>query len=404
MPQSLLPYGRQEIDEDDIQAVVEVLRGPYLTTGPAVDAFEQALAETVEAPHAVACANGTAALHMAAMALDIGPGDVVIVPAMTFLATANAVAFAGGTVVFSDVDPDSGLMRPQDLETALERARTLGTPRAVFPVHLNGQCAPMAELAPIARRHGLAIVEDCCHAIGGDIPGPDGESAPVGSCAWSDMATFSFHPVKTVTMGEGGAVTTRDPKLAKRLQRLRTHGMVRDPAGFEGSDVPHDADGRVAPWYYEMQELGHNFRASDLQCALGLSQLKKLHRFVSRRRELVERYDAALADLAPLLRPIARRPDGTPGWHLYPVLIDFETLGVDRADLVRALQADGILTQVHYIPVVRQPYWQRTPNAQWSFPGADAYYARVLSLPLFPAMTDADVDRVATALRQQLSR
>lgn len=397
----MLPYGRQTIEDDDVAAVVAVLRGSYLTSGPAVEAFEAKLAQVTAARDAVACANGTAALHLAAMALDLGPGDIAIVPAQTFVATANAVAMTGARVVFADVDPDSGLMRPQDLSDALARAEALGRPRAVFVVHLNGQAAPIAELGPIARAAGLALVEDCCHAIGGWMADADGRPTPVGSCALSDLATFSFHPVKTVTMGEGGAVTTNSAALARRLRDLRGHGIVRDPARFQDADAAFDAAGRPNPWYYEMQALGYNYRACDLQCALGLSQLGKLARFVARRAELVAAYDAALGPGDRLVRPIARVEMRAPGWHLYPVLIDFQAAGRDRASVMRALAAAGVGTQLHYIPVPDQPYW-RDAATRSAYPGARAYAARALSLPLFPAMVEGDVAGVVTALRQVL--
>ena len=397
----MLPYGRQTIEDDDIAAVVAVLRGSYLTSGPAVEAFEAKLAEVTATSYAVACANGTAALHLAAMTLDLGPGDVAIVPAQTFVATANAVAMTGARVVFADVDPDNGLMRPQDLRDALARAQALGRPRAVFVVHLNGQAAPMAEIAPIARAAGLALVEDCCHAIGGQMADADGRPTPVGSCALSDLATFSFHPVKTVTMGEGGAVTTNSAALAERLRDLRGHGIVRDPARFRDADAAFDPSGHANPWYYEMQALGHNYRACDLQCALGLSQLGKLERFVARRADLVAAYDAALGADGPLVRPIARVAMPAPGWHLYPVLIDFQAAGRDRASVMRALAAAGVGTQVHYIPVPDQPYW-REAAADAVCAGARVYAARALSLPLFPAMVEGDVAGVVAALKQVL--
>ena len=398
----MIPYGRQTIEQDDLDAVAEALQSSYLTTGPAVDAFETALAQATGAADAVACANGTAALHLAAMALDLAPGDVVIVPAQTFLATANAVRFTGAQVTFSDVDADTGLMGPDHLRAALDHARRVGRPRALFAVHLNGQPAPMHALAPIAREAGLAIVEDSCHAIGGRLPATsDGREPPVGSCAWGDMATFSFHPVKTITMAEGGAVTVRDAETARRLRRLRGHGMEREPEAFQRAQAAFDRNGQPNPWYYEMVELGHNFRASDVQCALGRAQLAKLDRFVARRADWVARYDAALENQAPRVRPIGRVSAGTPAWHLYPVLIDFDAAGVSRGDLMRRLRAQGIGTQVHYIPVPDQPYWRAQIGAS-DVPGARAYYARVLSLPLFPAMADEDVDRVAAALCRSL--
>jgi dTDP-4-amino-4,6-dideoxygalactose transaminase len=272
----------------------------------------------------------------------------------------------------------------------------------VFVVHQNGQAAPMAEIAPIARAAGLALVEDCCHAIGGRMADADNLPTPVGSCALSDLSTFSFHPVKTVTMGEGGAVTTNSAALAERLRDRRGHGIVRDPARFQDADAAVDAAGLPNPWYYEMQALGHNYRACDLQCALGLSQLGKLARFVARRAELVAAYDAALAEGDRLVRPIARVGMPAPGWHLYPVLIDFQALGRDRASVMRALAGAGVGTQLHYIPVPDQPYWRAAAPAA-DIPGARAYAARALSLPLFPAMTESDVARVVAALDDVLA-
>ncbi len=389
---TFLPYGRHVVEDDDVAAVAEVLRGDWLTTGPAVATFERAFAARVGARHAVACANGTAALHLAALSLNLGPGDRVAVPTLTFLATANAARFVGADVAFCDVDPDTALM------TAAHLASTLDGPhgsaiRAVFPVHFAGQCVDMPALAAVARARGLAIVEDGCHALGASQGG-----SAVGACAFSDMTVFSLHPVKTVTAGEGGVVTTNDGGLAERLRRLRGHGIVRD--GFEVLDQAYGADGTANPWYYEMAELGFNYRLSDINCALATTQLARLDRFVARRAELVARYDAALAGLAPLVRPLARSA-GRPSWHLYVALVDFATAGISRARVMQALKAQGIGSQVHYLPVHRQPYYRRRYGLL-GLPGADSYYARCLSLPLFPAMADADVDRVVEALKEGL--
>jgi UDP-4-amino-4,6-dideoxy-N-acetyl-beta-L-altrosamine transaminase len=401
----MIPYGRQTIEDDDVAAVAEAMRSGFLTTGPAVEAFERAFREHTGAADAVACANGTAALHLTTMALGLRPGDVAIVPAMTFLSTANAVGFQGARVVFADVDPETGLMRPEDLDEALDRGRHLGEVKAVLAVHLNGQCADMPRIAERARAAGAAVVEDSCHAIGGHTTGPDGGPTPVGSCAFADMASFSFHPVKTITMGEGGAVTFADPDLAAAVRRLRTHGMERKPERFQRRDAAFGADGQPHPWFYEMQQLGHNFRASDVQCALGLSQLRKLDRFVAARRSLSARYDGQLAPLSPTVRPIARRTGEAerPAWHLYAVLIDYAAAGTTRARLMHALREEGIGTQVHYIPVPEQPYWAARTDRR-TFPGAQAYYRQVLSLPLFPAMAEADVDRVVDALARHLGQ
>lgn len=392
-----LPYGRQVIDDEDVAAVVDVLKGDWLTGGPAVARFEEALCAATGAPFAVACANGTAALHMAALALDLGPGDVVIVPAITFLATANAVRYVGAEVRFADVDPETGLLTAESLAAALVQANRAGERvRAVFPVHLNGQVANPKGIWQLAQEAGLEVVEDACHAIGTTFDTAGG-AARVGNGRYARMAAFSFHPVKTIAMGEGGAVTTADKELVARLRRIRNHGMTRDPALFTQAAEALDTEGHPNPWYYEMAEPGYNFRASDLQCALGASQFKKLGRFVAARRSLVEGYDRRLADLAPHLRPVRRTRGCEPGWHLYVVLIDFEAIGRTRAQLIRELAQAGIGTQVHYLPVNRQPYY-RTRYGEIVLPGADTYYARCLSLPLFPSMSEADVDRVADAL------
>ena len=394
-----LPYGRQCIEEDDIAAVAAAMRGEYLTTGPAVAAFEGALAARVGAAEAVVCANGTAALHLAMLGLDLTPGEVCIVPAITFVATANAVRYCGGEVLFADVDADTGLLTETALAEALRRAGDRAV-RAVLPVHLAGQTCEMPALAALARRHGLAIVEDAAHAIGSHYTHGN-ESMPVGACRHADMATFSFHPVKTVTMGEGGAITTNDIARAQRLRRLCSHGLERQAERFVDAALSLDNDGAAHPWAYELAEPGFNYRATDLQCALGLSQLAKLERFATIRRDLVARYDRALVALAPHVRPLARQPGGDPVWHLYVVLIDFAALGLQRGRLMAELRRQGVGSQVHYIPVNRQPYYRQRYGEQ-TLPGAERYYRRCLSLPLHAGMTPADVDRVVAALRLAL--
>lgn len=393
-----LPYARHDVRDEDFAAVNAVLRSDYLTTGPAVEAFEQALAERLGAPFAVACANGTAALHLAAMALDLGPGDVAIAPSLTFVATANAARYTGAEVVFADVDADSGLLTAETLSDAIDRAGDRA--RAVFPVHLNGQSADMATIGPVAQRHGLAVIEDACHAIGGTQHLAGGSEAPVGACRASTMATFSFHPAKTVAAGEGGAVTCRDDALAARLRRLRSHGLERNAAGFRHPERGLDRSGRPNPWYYELQDLGFNYRMPDILCALGASQLRRLTEMVDARANLVAAYDRLLEPLSPVVRPIPRPPTGRPAWHLYPVLIDFEATGLSRATLMRRLADRGIGTQVHYIPVHTQPYYQGRGNVD--LPGVTSYSSRILSLPLFSGMTLGDAQRVAEALSETL--
>jgi len=400
----LLPYGRQSIEEDDIAEVNAVLRSPWLTTGPMVERFEQAFAAEVGAEHAVACSSGTAALHLACLALGLGPGDGVVVPTLTFAATANCARFVGAEVVFADVDAETGLMGPDHLADAISRAWRAGIKvEAVCPVHLNGQTANSEELATIASRQGLRVFEDGCHAVGAAYRTSTGEWCRVGSCRHGDLSVFSLHPVKTVTMGEGGVVTTNDPALDQRLRRFRSHGIVREAEEFENIALSQDADGRPHPWYYELPDVGFNYRASDIHCALGLSQLDKLGRFVAARRELAGCYDRMLRTLAPAVRPIRRVPGCRPAWHLYVVLIDFETAGVGRADLMRCLQGQGVGTQVHYVPLHLQPYYHRR-YGDLDLPGARSYYARCLSLPLFPGMTETDVERVVEALSASLAR
>jgi UDP-4-amino-4,6-dideoxy-N-acetyl-beta-L-altrosamine transaminase len=382
----MLPYGRQTIDDDDIAAVAEALRSDFLTTGPTVDAFEQAFAETVGAKHAVACANGTAALHLAMLALQVQPGEAVIAPSITFLATANCARYVRGEVVFADVDPDTGLMTPDTLAQAMGRLEGRNL-RAVLPVHLRGDAAELPALAALAETAGAVLVEDAPHALGttakfGNV------AETIGDVRHSAMATFSFHPVKTIATGEGGMVTTNDPRLAERLRILRSHGMIR----------PESAE----PWWYEMPEPGFNYRLPDILCALGLSQLKKLPRFVERRRHLARLYAEALAPLAPIVQPAKSPAWSDPVLHLMTALIDFEAAGTTRLKVVEALQAAGVGSQVHYIPVHRQPYYRDRYGAL-DLPGAESWYARCLSLPLYPGMADEDVAHVAAALRSALN-
>ena len=357
MTEGFLPYGRQTIEDDDIAAVAAALRGDYLTTGPTVEAFETAFREVVGAEHAVACSNGTAALHMAMLAARIGPGDVCIVPSITFLATANCAAYVGADVVFADVGPDSGLMTAETLAQALHRAKGRRV-RAVLPVHLRGDVCDVPALAALAGEAGAILVEDAPHALGSSLK-VGNHVARVGDGAHSSMATFSFHPVKTIATGEGGMVTTNDADLAGRLRLARSHGMTRTP----GAD----------PWLYEMAEPGFNYRLPDINCALGLSQLAKLPRFMGRRRTLAALYETALEPLAPTVR-LAARPEGSdPVLHLLTVLIDFEAAGTSRRQVVEALAAQAIGSQVHYIPVHSQPYWQAR-NGPLDLPGAQAWY------------------------------
>ena len=388
-----IPYGRQWIDEDDIAAVVAALRSDIIAHGPRVTTFEQAFAEKVGAREAVACSSGTAALHLALAARDVGPGDVCVAPAITFLSTATAASFCDAEVLFADVDPQSGLLTAETLAEAIHRAAR--PVKAVLPVHLGGRLCDMAGIEAAAAQAGAAVVEDAAHAVGGI----DAVGSAVGACARSAAAIFSFHPVKTLAAGEGGMVTTNDQDRAERMRRLRNHGVTHDPALMTEAGS-FDDHGVRNPWAYEQIELGFNYRMNELEAALGRSQLSKLDRFVARRAALADLYETLLQPFAPLVTPTPRGP-GKPGLHLFSVLIDFEAAAVSRAETMRRLTALGIVTQVHYIPLYRQPYF-KTSVGDMRLPGAEAYYARILALPLFPAMQDGDVERVVEALRLAL--
>lgn len=385
-PPRVLPYGRQTIEDDDIAAVVQALKADFLTTGPTVQLFEAAFADATGASEAIACNSGTAALHLATLAIDLKPGQAAVVPTVTFLATANAVHLTGAEVVFADVDSNTGLLTAKTLEAALARAHSAGLlVKAVVPVHLNGQVCDLTAMRQVAPSD-IAFVEDACHALGVD---------QIGDCRESRAACFSTHPVKAIATGEGGVVTVRDRDLANRMRLLRNHGMHKVEQQFVVPERAFD-EGIVNPWYYEMPGVGLNYRMPDILCALGLSQLKKLPRFYARRKILAEQYDRLLAPLAPLVTPTGRT-SAAHGWHLYAVLVDFEKLGMSRRVLMDRLRQAGIGSQVHYAPVHTQPYYARRYGAL-ELPGAEAYYARCLSLPFYPSLSDEDVGGVVTAL------
>lgn len=376
-----LPYGRQCIDDSDIDAVVEVLRSDFLTTGPQIPLFEEALSGATGAQEVVACSNGTTALHLALITLGVGPGDAVIVPTVTFLATANAVRYVGADVIFADVDPQTGLMSAEHAKEALTRCGDL-TPKVMMPVHLGGHLCDLKALRAVCDSHGMYMVADSCHALGGSYDG-----FPVGACEYEDMATFSFHPVKTIAAGEGGAITTRSKQWADRMRVLRSHGMNSTPD--------------KGMWAYEMQELGYNYRITDMQCALGISQLKRLDDFIRRRKEIAALYDDLFAGVKEVEVPSSDVTSGS-GWHLYALRIDFEALGLMRNDFMQALRDQNIGSQVHYIPVHSQPYYHGLYGSL-ELSGADQYYKRTLSIPFYPTMRDEDVRAVANAIKEILS-
>lgn len=391
---NFLPYGRQTIEDDDIAAVVEVLRSDFLTTGPKVQEFETALAEKLGAKHAIACSNGTAALHLALMALGVAAGDKVIVPAITFVATANAVRMCGAEVIFADVSPHSGLMELEHFEAAIKRAG--GHVKAVIPVHLTGQCADMAAIKAHADKQGIKIITDACHAVGTEYSGELGTGF-VGGGQYEGMACFSFHPVKTIAMGEGGAITTNSDHYAQIIRSLVSHGIWQIGEAVVNEDLAFDENENINPWYHEFHRLGWNYRASDIHCALGLSQLKKIDRFIEKRRALVARYTENIKNISNHIKPIRSNKNCLSAWHLFPILIDFDKLSISKSALMHRLREHNIGTQVHYIPVPFQAIY-KAENEPANFVGAIAYYEKTLSLPLFPAMELEDVDYVVTNL------
>ena len=452
----MIPYGKQTIDDDDIAAVVAALKSDFLTCGPEIEAFEREFAALVGAKHAVVVCNATAALHLAMLVAEVGEGDRVVTSPNTFLSSANCAAFVGAIPDFSDIDPATYNLCPISLEQNWQKDT-----KAVVAVAYAGQSPDMPEIARVARSHGAIVIEDGCHGTGGGFS-RDGKNYKIGGHPWADMTTFSFHPVKTMTTGEGGMLVTDNVEYAAKARLLRGHGMVRDPAKFrvfgkaDSSEREQEAGGRkqeatdtcgltpdtcppspencpltseVGPWMYEMQELGFNYRITDIQCALGRSQLRKLPGFIRRRQEVVGQYNKAFDALPWLKTPVDRSQESgvanqgplspvlcnlSPGktspsaihnpsstaqsavsWHLYSVQIDFKALGKSRTEVMTELRAQGVGTQVLYVPVHLQPWYRETYGYEvGKCPNAEAYYAKALSLPLYPKMTDTDVDKV----------
>lgn len=371
-----IPYGRQCIEEDDIQAVVDVLRSDYLTTGPKVEEFEHIVAEYVGAKYAVAIANGTAALHAACYAAGIGPGDEVITTPITFAASANCVLYCGGTVVFADINPKTYNIDVEDIKRKITD-RT----KAIIAVHYTGQPCDMDGIHALARKHNLLVIEDAAHALGADYKGKR-----IGSI--SDMTTFSFHPVKHITTGEGGMITTNSKELYKRLKLFRTHGITRDPGFMQKNE---------GDWYYEQCNLGYNYRITDIQCALGISQMGKLDRFIERRRALAQKYNKAFHDYKYIICPY--QEDGcNNSWHLYVVQVPNH----DRRAVFDKLRAEGIGVNVHYIPVYKFPYYQEHGYSDVKCENAEKIYENLISLPLYPALTDIEQEKVIASVIQIL--
>jgi UDP-4-amino-4,6-dideoxy-N-acetyl-beta-L-altrosamine transaminase len=382
----MIPYGRQSLDQADIDAVVAVLQSDWLTQGPTIERFEQAMAARCEAGFGVAVCNATAALHIACLAAGLGPGDRLWTTPNTFLASANCGRYCGAEVDFVDIDPLTWNLDANALTLKLEAAERDGTlPKVLVAVAFSGQSCDMQAIGKLAERYGFMVIEDASHAVGASYAG-----RPVGCGEFAAMTVFSFHPVKIITSAEGGMVLTNRPELAERLQRLRSHGMTRDPAQM--TEPSH------GPWYYQQIELGFNYRITDLQAALGLSQLGKLEGFIARRHELAARYDRLLADL-PLSLPSAQ-PGAQSAWHLYVVRLQLERITLNHREVFEALRAAGIGVNLHYIPLHLQPYYRELGFTEGDFPEAERYYAQAISLPMFAALTDEQQDYVAEQLRQ----
>ena len=384
----MIPYGRQDITQADIDAVVEVLQSDFLTQGPMVPRFEQGVARHVGAAHALAVNSATSALHIACLALGLGEGDRLWTSPITFVASANCALYCGAQVDFVDIDPRTYNLCPEALERKLQVAEREGVlPKVLVAVHLCGQPCDMQAISVLAKRYGFRVIEDASHAIGGKYQGEF-----IGNCRHSDITVFSFHPVKIITTAEGGMALTNSAELAGKMALLRSHGITRDP-----SQMTHTADG---PWYYQQIDLGFNYRMTELQAALGFSQLQRLDQFVARRHELAARYDQLLAAL-PVTTPW-QHPDSYSGLHLYAVRLKLEQIGRSHREVFESLREQGIGVNLHYIPVHTQPYYQRMGFKQGDFPEAERYYAEAISLPMFQTMTDAQQDDVVVALQRAL--
>lgn len=391
-------YGSHYIDENDIKAVIDILNGSHLTCGGAVEKFESSLSTYVGGRYAVSCSNGTTALHLASIAAGIQANDCVIVPAITFVATANAPHYCGAKIIFCDVDPENGIATLENLKASV--ARSPEKPVAFFPVDLGGQPSTNIDIKNFCKENDIKIIQDACHSLGSSVYKND-EIIPVGSNCYSDFTIFSFHPVKNITTGEGGAVLTNSEEMYQKLKTMRSHGLFRDPQSFLNSHLAFDSNKIPNPWYYEMQDVGFNYRLTDIQAALGISQLTKLAQFKTKRKILREFYEQTLKPYAPIIKSVKIVSETNPCWHLYSILIDFKALNLERSVVMRELQEKGIGTQVHYIPVNLQPYYRaQYPNL--SLKGAEDYYAKTLSLPLHVHLNEEDITYITNNLIQIL--
>ena len=380
----MIPYGRQDVDEADVRAVVEVLRSDFLTQGPVVPRFEAAMTTYCGAGHAVATNSATSALHVACLALGVGLGDRVWTSAVTFLASANCARYCGADVDFIDIDPQTCNMSVDDLARRLEQAEQAGKlPKVVIPVHLGGQSCDMAAIHALSQRYGFHIVEDASHAVGGRY-----RDESVGSCRYSDVVVFSFHPVKIITTAEGGMALTNHAALARRMRLFASHGMTRDVG-----EMTKASDG---PWYYQQIELGYNYRLTELQAALGLSQMQRLDEFVALRHAIARRYDELLAQMP--VTPVVQHPDCYSGLHLYVIRLQLERLRRSHREVFELLRAAGIGVNLHYIPVYLQPYYQRLGFRAGHCPNAENYYSRAISIPMYAQLDAAKQDAVVAAL------
>ena len=387
---TLIPYGRQDISDADIQAVVDVLRSDFLTQGPTIPSFEKSVANYCGTRHAIAVNSATSALHIACLALEVGKGDIVWTTPITFVASANCALYCGAQVDFVDIDPRTYNLSNECLAEKLAQARKTGKlPKVVIPVHLCGQPCDMADIYALSQQYGFRIIEDASHAIGGEYCGE-----PIGNCRYSDITIFSFHPVKIITAGEGGMALTNNPQLAKRMKLLRSHGITSDV-----TDMTPQAPEEL--WYYQQIALGFNYRMTDIHAALGLSQMQRLDEFVTMRRAIARRYDKLLAGL-PITVPW-QHPNSHSGFHLYVIRLKLSEISKTQREVFKALHASGIMVNLHYIPVYRQPYYEQLGFKIGHCPEAERYYAEAISLPMYPGLPDELQDKVAAALNLVLS-